>query len=291
MTARQFFYSESGALRPLWRILVFVAASVVCTMVAASIVGPIVEGLFGVLGLRGLTTESWIESAGLLAGTAVSLRLIDKRPWSDVWLNAGAARLRLLAFGFAIGACAIALPILALISGHWLRETSGPPGSWIGAALRVSLFLLPAALTEELVTRGYVLSVLRERWGWTWAIVATSLVFGAMHLANAGVTAESIATVTLAGFFLGGIVYVTRSLYAAWMAHFAWNWTMAVLFHTAVSGIPLDSPLYRYVDAGPAWATGGVWGPEGGVPAGIGLIVGIAYLFGRRGRQSRREET
>jgi CAAX protease family protein len=116
-------------------------------------------------------------------------------------------------------------------------------------------------------------------------------VFGALHLANVGVTPESMAAVTLAGFFLAGVVYVTRSLYAAWMAHFAWNWTMAVLFHTAVSGIPLDSPLYRYVDAGPAWATGGVWGPEGGVPAGIGLIVGIAYLFGRRGRQSRREET
>ena len=290
MTARHVFYSDSGALRPSWRLLVFVAASAVCTMIAASIVGPIVEGIFGVVGLRGLTTESWVESAGLLAGTAVSLRLIDKRPWSDVWLDGRAARPRLLLFGFAIGACAIALPILALISGHWLRESSGPAGSWIGAALRVSLFLLPAALTEELVTRGYVLALLRDTWGWAWAIVATSVVFGALHLANAGVTAESLATVTLAGFFLAGIVYVTRSLYAAWMAHFAWNWTMAVLFHTAVSGIPLDSPLYRYVDAGPAWATGGVWGPEGGVPAGVGLIVGMAYLFGRRGRQSRREE-
>ena len=44
--------------------------------------------------------------------------------------------------------------------------------------------------------------------------------------------------VTLAGFFLAACLYATRSLYAAWMAHFAWNWTMAVVFHAAVSGYP-----------------------------------------------------
>ena len=66
-------------------------------------------------------------------------------------------------------------------------------------------------------------------------------------------------------------LYATKSLYAAWMAHFAWNWTMAVVFHTAVSGYPMEAPGYRYVDAGPDWATGGDWGPEGGIPAALGM--------------------
>jgi hypothetical protein len=69
------------------------------------------------------------------------------------------------------------------------------------------------------------------------------------------------------------------------MAHFAWNWTMAVLFHTAVSGIRMESPGYRYVDAGPDWATGGAWGPEGGVLAALGMLAGMAFLFAlHRGR-------
>ena len=124
-------------------------------------------------------------------------------------------------------------------------------------------------------------------WGWPWAIGATSVAFGLLHLANNGANAESVTLVTLAGFFLAGVLYFTRSLYAAWMAHFAWNWTMAVLFHTAVSGYPLESPRYRYVDAGPDWATGGPWGPEGGIPAGLGMIVGIGYLYMRRPRERR----
>jgi hypothetical protein len=77
------------------------------------------------------------------------------------------------------------------------------------------------------------------------------------------------------------------------MTHFAWNWTMAVVFHTAVSGYPLESPGYRYVDAGPDWATGGAWGPEGGIPAGIGMGGGAAaaYAIARRRRSKRQMES
>ena len=130
--------------------------------------------------------------------------------------------------------------------------------------------------------RGYVMSALREAWGWPAAIMATSLAFGLLHVKNPGATVGSVAMVTLAGFFLAAIVYATRSLYAAWMAHFAWNWVMAVVFHTAVSGTPFEAPDYRYFDAGPDWATGGDWGPEGGIPAALGMIAGTVFLFRRR---------
>src|SRR5262249_36191387 len=163
-----------------------------------------------------------------------------------------------------------------------LRVRPGAAGSWFGALVRLSVLLVPAALFEELLTRGYLLSVLRESWGWLWAIAATSVGFGLLHLENPGATAGSVAMVTLAGFFLSAVVYSMRSLYAAWMAHFAWNFTMAVLFHAPVSGLPLESPGYRYVDAGPDWATGGPWGPEGGAAAALGMVGGIGILVRRR---------
>ena len=291
MNARRILFTDAGVLRAPWRIFLFLLITAVAVRVCAALAGPLLEGAFASTGLRGVSTAAWIECLSLLIATAVSLRWIDKRPWSYVWLGEEAAEPRRIALGFAIGALAIGLPTALLISAHWLRNGGGPAGSLWAAGARVTMLLLPAAFLEELLSRGYILAVLRDAWGWPWAIGVTSAAFGALHLANAGANVESTTLVTLAGVFLAVVLFATRSLYAAWAAHFAWNWTMAVLFHTAVSGIPLDSPLYRYVDAGPAWATGGVWGPEGGVPAGIGLIVGIAYLFGRRGRQSRREET
>ena len=287
MSARQLFVGDHGRLRAPWRIFAFCGVSLVALYIASVILGPLIAEFYSLVGVRGVSNEYWVEAFGLLGGTALALRYIDKRPWQDVWLGADAARPSLLVLGFLIGMAAIATPILALIGAHWLRLSGGgAAGSWLGAALRVSLLLLPAALFEELLTRGYILSVLREWWGWPGAIIGTSLGFGALHLMNTGATVESVTLVTLAGFFLAGVLYTTRSLYAAWMAHFAWNWTMAVVFHTAVSGFPLEAPGYRYVDAGPDWATGGVWGPEGGIPAGLGMGggAGLIYFFARRKR-------
>lgn len=290
MSARSVFHNDAGLLRPPWRIAVFCVASIVGVVLAAVFLEPIVSFVFQLTGIRGVSSEWIVEAAGLLAGTAISIHRVDKRPWSDVWLGREAARPSLLLFGFTIGALAIGIPIVLLIAVHWLREIPGGTASWWGGAVRVSLMLAPAALLEELMTRGYILSVLREWLGWKWAVVGTSIGFGLLHLANNGVTVRSVMLVIVAGFFLAGVLYATQSLYAAWMAHFAWNWMMAVVFHTAVSGYPLESPRYRYVDAGPDWATGGEWGPEGGLPAGAGMGVGLVYLFARRARTSRRQE-
>jgi len=256
-----------------------VLATIAGVIAAMAIAGPIIAWIYAMLGLRGVTTSWWVQLIGVLSATLLCVRAVDKRTLADVWMDARAARPSILLFGFALGAVAIAVPILALIVSGWLRNAAGAPGSWPAATVRISLDLLPAALFEEVFTRGYILAVLVNWWGWRWGVVATSLGFGLLHLANNGATASSVTMVTFAGFFLAGVLYATKSLYAAWMAHFAWNWTMAAAFHTPVSGYPFESPSYRYVDAGPDWATGGEWGPEGGVPAAIGMIAVLAFLF------------
>lgn len=164
----------------------------------------------------------------------------------------------------------------------------GPVGSFIGAGLAILWFLAPAALWEEMVFRGYGFSVLAEWWGTPAALGVTSLVFGLVHLQNAGATIGSVSVVILAGLFLGAVLVVLRSLWAAFAAHLAWNWALAGALHSAVSGIPFATPDYRVIDAGPDWATGGVWGPEGGVPAALSLLAVTFYLYTRR---SRREES
>jgi membrane protease YdiL (CAAX protease family) len=288
LTVRQFFVRDDGRLRALWRIVAFFAITFSAINLVALFVGPIINELFTLIGIEHVSNDTTVEALGTLLGTIVMLRFIDKRSMAEVWLGQDAARPVLWVVGFLIGALAIALPISALIGVHWLKVIDTAPGSWFAAAARVSVYLLPAALFEELFVRGYLLAVLRESWGWLWAIVATSVGFGLLHLQNSGANAQSLTLVMLAGVFLATVLYGTKSLYAAWMAHFAWNWTMAVAFHTAVSGIPLERPGYSYVDAGPDWATGGEWGPEGGFLGGAGMIGGstVAYLLARRRRSS-----
>lgn len=222
---------------------------------------------------------------GLLIGHAAVIHRYHGGLWSYVGLDLAAWRAGTLIRAAVLAVCAIGVPSLFLLGIGELRFEPAS-GAWWDGALGLLAILVPAALWEELSMRGYLLSILRERFGTVVALVATSLVFGALHLQNEGATALSTAAVTLAGIFLGLVRLRTGSLAAAWAAHLAWNLTMSVVLRTPVSGIDLTMGGYRMVDAGPDWITGGAWGPEGGVAAMLGMAVASWYLM----RRMRRKE-
>jgi membrane protease YdiL (CAAX protease family) len=227
----------------------------------------------------------WLSLASIVLATYVMLRLVEKLPWSEVALDRPAASPQLLLRGAALGGLTIGVASLVLLGIHQLRIEQSVPGSWWSAAERTTATLLPAAFLEELLFRGYAFSVLRRSAGWKTALVVTSVIFGFVHAWNPGADAESILAVIVAGFFLGFILLATRSLYAAGVAHFAWNWVMAVALHTEVSGLATPYPDYRTIETGPDWLTGGPWGPEGGLAAVMAMFIVLFYLYGRYQRQ------
>jgi membrane protease YdiL (CAAX protease family) len=280
-SAATLFVGADGQVRWFWRLIAFLALTVAATLVVTAIAYPIAARLMSAAGVR-FIAFNWISVGGLLLAQAVSLAWVDRhRPWSYVRMGRDSLGPRRIALGLALGAFAIGLPVLGLVALGWMRDAAAPPGSWWGAAGQFAVVLLPAALAEELMFRGYPFAIVRERFGWRAAVVATSVVFGLVHVANPGVTVEAIAMVVLAGVFLAAVLLVTESLYAAWAAHFAWNWTMAALMHVPVSGLSVATPDYHLVDAGPDWATGGAWGPEGGVGALLGMAAGLWFLWSR----------
>jgi membrane protease YdiL (CAAX protease family) len=273
--------TRQGAVRAPWRVLFFLAAVGAAFAVVQAIAYPLAAALLELAGLRVATYHVSLAAALLLAHWA-ALHWLDGRGWETVGLGRAAARPRRVAAGRAAGALAIGVPAGGLRPPGLLRAEPSPPGSWWSAALSLAAFLLPAALWEELLFRGYAFRALADGAGAWVALTVTSVLFGLVHLGNAGATAQSTALVTAAGYFLGAVLLRTRSLYAAWAAHWGWNWTMAALFHVAVSGTAFPTPDYRVVDAGPDWLTGGVWGPEGGLAAGVGMGGGMYLLLGAR---------
>ncbi|HEU4995612.1 MAG TPA: CPBP family intramembrane glutamic endopeptidase [Gemmatimonadaceae bacterium] len=284
MTARAVFIAADGRLRAPWRIIAFFFLAGLCTQLVGTAFGPLLDSADRIMGASD-ASRYVVVVFGLLLAHALMLYGLDKRPWSFVSLDGAAAQPRILARGWIIGALPILVPSLLLLAAGWLSIRPSIQGSWLMAAVQVSLFLLPAALAEELLSRGYVFASLREWLGQPTALAITSVGFGVLHLGNPGADARSVLLVILAGVFLGAVLIFTRSLYAAWMAHWAWNWVMAVPLHVAVSGQPMARPDYQVVDSGPDWVTGGVWGPEGGAGAALGMIAGLAYLYIRRPRQ------
>ena len=269
------------------RVFAFAGFYVICTAAAMEFLLRPLTWAVTTVGLR-IRVDMYLELASAIAATAIMLRSIDRRPWSAVGMTRSAVRARPMVTGLLVGGGAIVITCATLIAAGLLRFEPAPAdGSWLGAALRVTAVLAPAALAEELICRGYLLSVVRDSVGVRLAVVLTSVMFGLLHLANPGATVESVAVVMISGLLLGTVRVALNSIYAAWMAHLAWNWVMAVPVHASVSGIQFESPGYLAVSTAPAWLSGGSWGPEGGAIAALGMLAGLAYFHTRR----RREES
>lgn len=276
MNARALVYAADGRLHPPWRILLFLLLSALCCLVVAVALHPLEDMANRLSGMKH-TGETVAVTLGMVIAHAVMLRL-DRRPWSYVWLDANAARPRPLVFGFVSGAAPIAITCLILMIAGWLDIVPTVDGPWIRAALSISFVLLPAALFEELFSRGYVFATLGEWLGWPWAVGLTSVAFGLLHINNPATAPLPILTVIVAGVYLAAVIFVTKSLYAAWISHFAWNWVMAVPLHVAVSGVDVPRPDYQAIEQGPDWITGGPWGPEGGAVALVAMFGGLWYM-------------
>jgi hypothetical protein len=84
---------------------------------------------------------------------------------------------------------------------------------------------------------------------------------------------------------IGAAFMLTRRLWLPMGIHFAWNFTQAGIFGSAVSGNGAESGILHAAFTGPDWLTGGAFGVEASiVTIALGLVVGIFFI----GRAYRR---
>src|SRR5678815_481255 len=141
------------------------------------------------------------------------------------------------------------------------------------------LVLAVAALSEELVFRGYPFQVFLKSLGPWGAMLLISLIFGLLHAPNPGATLLSILNTFLAGMFLCRAYLKTRSLWLPYGIHVGWNAGLAVVLGYPVSGIETSSILKTTV-SGPEILLGGSYGPEDGI-LGTLIFLTAAIVIGR----------
>jgi membrane protease YdiL (CAAX protease family) len=286
--ARSVLVGRDGVLRAPWRIAVFAVAVSATVIFTTGVFYPLLAltPAVGWARLWRIPLDQYLVLGALVVATAAAYRLGERRartPWHEVGLGASSFGWRPLLIGALAGAAGITIPAaLLLLTGHYTFEAQPVVQSWGRIAAEGLMLLAPAAMVEELALRGYLLSTLRSALGTPWAVALTSVAFALLHLFNPDPSLLSTAVVALAGFFLAAVRLTTGSLWAAWSAHLLWNAVQAVVLHAPVSGLALGTPGYRLVDHGPAWLTGGTWGPEGGAAAAGGLLVTTFLLVWRR---------
>lgn len=284
--------TASGEIRAPWRVGLFGVAIVACGFAFLAVGLGIVSVTPIAAWARAarVPLDQWFMMASLVAATWMAGRLAhDERfnAWKYVGVGRAAWHVRPLVIAAAAGVAVMAVPSLLLVAvGAARLEPAVAADSGLVVAWAALVLLLPAAVSEELIFRGYMFSACVDGMGTRGAVVVTSVAFGLAHLANPDPSVASIAGVAVAGAFLAIVRVATGSLAAAVAAHFWINYTQTAFLHAPVSGLALQTPGYRFVVTGPEWLTGGAWGPEAGAGAVLAFAL-ASFLYVRRGRKAR----
>ncbi|WP_428152301.1 lysostaphin resistance A-like protein [Brevundimonas sp.] len=296
MAGIELYASRSSRYRRTWTAAAMVLAIVfiVLGQTVAAVPG-IVFGFMspagGMIGWQG-TAYTLFGFAAIAGVTVAWVTLFERRGLASIGFN-GSGPKRFLR-GYAVG-LAFLLGVVGVIAalGGYSVEGAGAFGSTnVVAALAPIVVLLLGFIvqgsTEEIVTRGWLMSVIASRHGLAWGLGLSSILFGLLHAANISPSPElltGVLNVVLFGVFIG--LYAARegSLWGACGWHAAWNWLLGLGFGLEVSGQVIETtPLV--VDLAtrsetPWWITGGAFGPEGGVVTTAFLLVGSAVLLWR----------
>ena len=211
------------------------------------------------------------------------VKVIEKRSLSFIGFNKS-NWIKKYSFGFFLGIIMISTILLILLTFGYITIEKNPIQP-IGVSALSSILLtllgwIIQGATEEIVTRGWLLDVLRTKYNIQVGLLISSTLFGFMHLFNPNVNYIAIINIILVGLFCGLYVIKTNDLWAVCGMHTAWNFAQGNLFGFEVSGINVSvGSLIDLNLVGNELITGGVFGPEAGIITTFVLLLSILILL------------
>lgn len=230
------------------------------------------------------------EFANLLSALipAMVLSRIEHRPWGVYGLPLHRAFGKNFWAGLIWGFASISLLLGALYGLHHFNvDALALHGLRIAkfAAFWGVMFLL-VGFFEEYLLRGYTQYTLARGIGFWPAAIALSVLFGLLHVRNAGESWLGLLAVVYIGLFFCLTLRRTGTLWFAVGFHAAWDWGETFFYSVPDSGGIFPGHLLQSSFHGSSWLTGGSVGPEGSVLCFV--VVGLtALLFDRTHREAK----
>ena len=220
-------------------------------------------------------------AAAIVVFTRYFVIYVDNRPFETFGLSLEKGWTSQMRLGVGLGIGMPALMFVASYLAGWTKITGSimtqPPSHILAVLVQSIIAMGGIAVVEETVMRGYVLQTLK--WGYEpiTAVVASSILFGSMHLFNPNATFQGFLGTTAAGLFLAYCYLVTKKLWLPIGVHLGWNFALGPIFGFPVSGIDIPSWIVQRT-SGPSIWTGGAFGPEAGLMTLVVLLLGALVV-------------
>lgn len=269
------FKNSFGELRCGWAIALCIAVLTAAQFAASAIIGAMYA-----LSLTDLLMQlTYIVGSALIITCVIILfKLLYKKPLAHMGFGMKRAAVKFFS-GLLQGACYMAVVFVLLFAFGGLTIVSVSPARLLSADVVLWFFaFLVAALEEEVVCRGFMMTASKSTRSKAFIIFAPAIIFSLMHIMNSGFTVLPMLSIVLAGVLLAVIFVRSGSLWMPFGFHFAWNFFQGNVFGISVSGFEVESMIkISYTDF--TLLNGGTFGAEGGLAA-IGILaLGIVLTW------------
>ena len=286
------FRNREGKVRSGWKIALVLGAIFVLVFILSMILGVVIvfqaaqmadtqemtfDAAYDALFDQWELPLSVIQDVLLIAVSLFAWRVLSKRKLADMGLGGIKTNWKALAAGLLMGIVSMTLTFLAILAtGSGYVESWSPRFSW--EALTFLIVFILVGFAEEILSRGYFMSVLRQTKSRSAILIVSSALFSLMHIFNDAFNLIPFINIALAGLLFGYMFIKSGSIWMPIGFHITWNYVQGNVFGFHVSGLEVQG-LITTQYAQENIINGGAFGPEGGVAVTVLLL--LSFLFVR----------
>jgi membrane protease YdiL (CAAX protease family) len=291
------FKNKEGKVRSGWKIAIVMAIFYGCVMVVSMVVGVVVSGILMASGdlQAGANAFSYtysergqrimenvnmimmfIQEIITILLPILAWKISTKRKLSDMGFTSIKSDYKELLAGLIFGILSISVVFAAIIlSGQAVIATWKP--HFAPSQLLYLLMFIMVGFAEELLSRGYIMSVLRQTKSIAAIMIIPSVIFALLHSFNSGIGAVPYINLTLVGILFSYMYLKSGNIWMPIGYHITWNYFQGNVFGFKVSGTEVEGMLSTSYTKDNI-LNGGAFGPEGGLFVTVILLIGFVVV-------------
>lgn len=139
------------------------------------------------------------------------------------------------------------------------------------------IFFILVGFAEEIYSRGFIMSVLKQTKNVPLIIIISSVIFSLLHSSNSGIGPVPYLNIFLVGALFAYIYIKSGNIWMCIGYHITWNYFQGNVYGFKVSGVNSNGIISTVYDKNNIW-NGGDFGPEGGLFVTVVILAGILFI-------------
>lgn len=289
------FKNKSNEIRSGWKILLVFALTYGLSIIVSIILG-IVLGVIGSAtgnadylltgSIASIMNNELIFLVSVALSNGVSIisciivwRCLDKKKIREMGLTSIKSNSNEFLVGLVAGAITISIVSIGIICFGNVEFVNPVNKPNISLSLVYGLIAFAfVGFGEEILSRGYIMSVLKQtRSKWV-VLVGPALIFAMLHLANNGISILAFINLFLVGLLFAYMFMKSKNIWMPIGYHITWNYFQGYIWGFGVSGNDVQG-LYKIKNVSDNIINGGAFGPEGGLMVTIVICLTFGFVY------------